>query len=252
MLMNRLIPGLLKDRDWDRLKGLRDAGDAVVLIAGFASAAFLVVLAFLFPRLGLGFLLGAALLIPFGFGLLRRQQLAAMRRSAWGLMMDQGFGATIAVAVLLTFGIGSMTEATLLFGGAVLLGIDGRNGDVPAPAARRAGRRHPAHRFSAADGHGAADAGRHVVQAADEQDRRADAGPLSDMHQTGLYGAAFRLTYVLTFPQVVMVGVVTPLLSEAFTHGRMGQARRLVRGALLLHSPRRYRSRFRWCCFPSR
>ena len=52
--------------------------------------------------------------------------------------------------------------------------------------------------------------------------------PLSDLTQTGLYGAAWRLTYVLTFPQVVLMTLVTPAISEAFTARNERRARRVL------------------------
>lgn len=233
MLMNRLIPGMMKDRDWAGLKGLRDAGDLVVVVAGLGAAALLLLLAWLSPGLATGFALGAALVIPFGFGLLRRQQLAAVRRPAWGLMMDQGFGAILSFVILLVIGLGSITEATLLFGGGVLLGIAIGTvmfrrllpADVGGAARRVDFWQWMAIAFPML-----------VGMSAKLLMNKTDIlmlAPLSDMHETGIYGAAFRITYLLTFPQIVMMSVITPMLSEAFAHGRMQQARRLVRTGLL-------------------
>ncbi|MVF13934.1 oligosaccharide flippase family protein [Ketobacter sp. MCCC 1A13808] len=42
--------------------------------------------------------------------------------------------------------------------------------------------------------------------------------PLSTFGETGLFGAAFRLTYLMTFPQAVLLSVVTPLMSECFSN----------------------------------
>lgn len=40
-------------------------------------------------------------------------------------------------------------------------------------------------------------------------------GPLSTFDQVGYYGAAFRLTYLLTFPQVVLATIIAPVYSAA-------------------------------------
>jgi len=233
MLMNRLIPGMLKERDWGLLKGLRDAGDVVVLVAGLAFTALLLGLAVLFPHLGIGFVLGAVLVIPFAFGVLRRQQLASLRRPAWGLIMDQGFGAILTIAVLLMIGMGTITEVTLFFGGAVLLGTIIATVMVrrllPAEVAKATRRVQFRLWMGMALPMLVGMSSKLLMNKTDVL----MLAPLSDMHETGLYGAAFRITYLLTFPQVVMMSVVTPMLSEAFTHGRTDDARRLVRAALL-------------------
>ena len=57
-------------------------------------------------------------------------------------------------------------------------------------------------------------------------------GPLSTLEQVGFYGAAIRLTYILTFPQVILNSVMSPRYAAAYAAGRMGALRRDYRLAL--------------------
>ncbi|HEX8256713.1 MAG TPA: polysaccharide biosynthesis C-terminal domain-containing protein [Allosphingosinicella sp.] len=233
-LMNRMIPPLLRDRDWPRLKGLRDMGDAVVFTASLGAALILAALSLLFPKLSEGFLLGALLTVPFALAILRRQQLAAVRLPGMGLLFDQGFGAILTVAVLLALGGGQVLgEAVLFFGAMIVVGVV-----VTTIVFRRrlppelagAERRFEFRAWMAIALPILVGLSSRIFM------NKTDVlmlAPLSNMHEVGLYGAAFRITYVLTFPQVVMMSVVTPLFSEAFAHERHRQVRRLLGGALL-------------------
>ena len=49
---------------------------------------------------------------------------------------------------------------------------------------------------------------------------------LSDFEQTGLYGAAFRLSYLATFPQVVLSMVMSPRYAIAHSKGNHARLRR--------------------------
>ncbi len=174
MLMNRLIPEMLRDKDWSALRGLRDTGDAVVIGCSLLAAGVLLIVSQIEHELGLGFLLAAVLALPFATSILRRQQLAALRRPAIGLLFDQGFGAIIAALFLLVFGASSIVEAVLVFAAGLVLGnlftFVKVRGLLPRGRHREA--QGP---FQQVDGARAADARRHVVAAADEQDGRADA-----------------------------------------------------------------------------
>ena len=58
--------------------------------------------------------------------------------------------------------------------------------------------------------------------------------PFSNMEQVGLYGAAMRMTYVLTFPQVVLMTALSPVFSDLLARGLVDQVRRqLVRSLLV-------------------
>lgn len=233
VLMNRLIPEMLRDRDWDALRGLRDAGDAVVIGASVLAAGLLLGISLIENELSAGFLLAAVLIVPYATAALRRQQLAALRRPAIGLFFDQGFGALVATAFLLLFGVGSIVGAALVFAGGMVLGnlftfIHVRRllpRDVSA-ATRNV-------RFGAWMGMALpmllGISSRQLM-------RRVDIlmlAPMAGLYESGLYGAAFRITFLLSFPQMVLMSVATPMIGHAFAHGQHQRVTRLARIALL-------------------
>ena len=232
-LMNRLIPGMLRDRDWPKLKGLVRAGDRVVLLSALAVAGLLVLIGESAPHLRLGLRLSALLIVPFAFAILRRQQLAAMRRAAIGLMFDQGIGAIIVAGIILIWGVGTVSDAVVQFALATGLGLI-----VTTIMFRR---RLPAETRAAPAAYSLRPwmvmalpmvVGLSSKLLMNKMDILLLA-PLSNMHEVGLYGSAFRVTYLLTFPQVVLMTVVTPLLSQAFTNAQPQRVSRLLKGALI-------------------
>jgi O-antigen/teichoic acid export membrane protein len=231
-LMNRLIPELFRDADWSRLRGLRDAGDAVVLGGSAAVALMLGAAAWYMPNLRTSFLLSVLLVPPFSFAIMRRQQLAAVRRPALGLMFDQGLGALIAVAIMLASGGGeSIAGVVAIFSATITISVV-----IATTMFRRllprdiegARRRVELNLWMGMAFPMLIGMSARLIMAKTDILMLA---PLSDLHQTGLYGAAFRLTFLLTFPQVVMMSVVMPMISEAFAHRRYQQVSRLARGA---------------------
>jgi O-antigen/teichoic acid export membrane protein len=232
MLMNRLIPPLMRDRDWPGLKGLRDAGDFVVVFSGLAAATLLAAGALLVPRLRMDLMLAAALLIPFGFAIMRRQQLAAVQRPALGLLLDQGIGATLTLIVLLAVGSRSIEGVVLVFAAAIVveatLSTALFRGRLP-PELNHVPRRIDLRVWMAMALPMLAGMGAKLLM------NKTDIlmlAPLSDMHQVGLYGAALRITYLLIFPQLILMSVITPLISEAFAAREPSTVSRLIRRAL--------------------
>jgi O-antigen/teichoic acid export membrane protein len=57
--------------------------------------------------------------------------------------------------------------------------------------------------------------------------------PLSSMEEVGYFGAAMRLTYALTFPQVILNSVAAPMLSEAYAPGKFGLLKQRFNGMML-------------------
>lgn len=233
MLMNRLIPEMLRDKDWSALRGLRDAGDAVVIGCSLLAVGVLLALSQIEHELGLGFLLAAVLALPFATSILRRQQLAALRRPAIGLLFDQGFGAILAAAFLLLFGVGSIVEAVLVFAAGLVLGnlftfVQVRR-LLPAEVSTAKRKVHFGKWMALALPMLVGMSSRLLMNKMDVL----MLAPLANLYESGLYGAAFRITFLLTFPQVVMMSVVTPMISEAFAHGQHRRITRLVRGAML-------------------
>jgi O-antigen/teichoic acid export membrane protein len=232
MLMNRLIPEMLRDKDWSALRGLRDAGDAVVIGCSLLGAGLLLALSQLGGRFDQSLLLAALLAVPMATSILRRQQLAALRRPAVGLLFDQGFGALIAALFLLLAGAGTMLEAVLVFAGGMVLGnlitfVQVRR-LLPSEVstAKRKVRFGPWMALALP-----LLLGMSSKLLMNKMDVLMIA-PLSNFNESGLYGAAFRITFLLSFPQVVLMSVVTPMISEAFANRQYARITRLVRGAV--------------------
>lgn len=231
-LMNRLIPGFVRDGNWPQLRGLVRAGDVIVIGLSLVVAALLWGLSPLAQDLSHGVALSAVLLPAFALAILRRQQLAAVKRSSLGLLFDQGFGSIFVAIVILVVGTLSI-DATIwgfalaTLGGCLIATIVFRS-RLPADTWRA--------RSEVKWVAWSAIAFPMVIGlSAKLLMNRTDIlllAPLSDLHETGLYGAAFRITYLLTFPQVVLTSVMTPMFSDAFTHDRIDRARVLLRMAM--------------------
>ena len=233
ILMNRLMPGLLKDRNWSRLKGLRNAGDAVVIISSLVVGAFLYGLGTALSELENGFKLAALLTVPLALTLLRRQQLAAMGRAAIGLMFDQGFGAIVLVIIILLWGAVTVEAAIVQYACATGIGIVITTILFRRGLPRELASVRPSYELRV----WAAMALPMIIgQSAKLLMHKIDIlmlAPLSDLHEVGLYGAAFRVTYLLSFPQVVLMSVFTPLFSQAFTNRNIKGVRRILKWSLL-------------------
>lgn len=227
-LTNRMVPELLRDRNWGALKGLQSTGDMVSVAMSVIAIVALIFLSGLFEDLGPSLLLAALLVFPFATAILRRQQLAAFRQPAIGLLFDQGFGALVAVLVLAIFGVGSIFEAVLIFAGGILLGnlvttlLLRRLMPAECKHAKRTMHLRPWLALCLP---------MLVGMSAKLFMSKADVlmlAPLGGLYESGLYGAAFRITFLMTFPQVVLMAVVTPMISEAFAKNQISRVKQLT------------------------
>jgi len=233
ILMNRLIPEMLRDRQWSALRGLRDAGDWIATSGSLIAAAILFALSAMKGELGIGFLLGALLVFPQAIAILRRQQLAALRRPAVGLLFDQGFGAVIAVILVFVIPVPSIVEVVAIFAAAMLFGnlfttvLLRRMLPPEVSAARRSFSMGPWMAMALPMLIGISS--RLLMNRLDV----VMLAPLGGLYESGLYGAAFRITMLLTFPQIVLMTVITPLISDAFAHNQPQRIRSLQKNALI-------------------
>jgi O-antigen/teichoic acid export membrane protein len=232
-LFNRLYPAYLKDRAWGRLRGLNRFSDLLVAGFGLAAALFLVALGGWSGDLRQGLFFAAAMTVPLALVILRRQQLAGIRHAATGLLFDQGFAALITVAAVACFSLMDLTPVVLTFCLASVLSVL-----ITTVLFRR--RLPPQVRDAAPEFEGAAwfkmalpmTAGNLARQVLNRVDVIMLA-PLASIYDVGLYGAAWRLTYLLSFPQVVLMTIIGPLLSEAYVHHDLERIRKLMRLASL-------------------
>lgn len=226
--MNRLIPSFAADEQWHLLRGIYKAGSVVMFLTGALGAIVLLVAAQFWPRLAMSLYLSAFLLPLMTFVLLRRQQLGAVGRPALGLLFDQGFGAIIVSLVILATGPMSVTVAILLYGAAIVAGLA-----ITTLAIRhwlphqtwtaRSTTRYRSWMVMAVP---------IMVGSTSRQLLfRTDVlllAPMSTLREVGLYGAAFRLTYMLTFPQAIMMMVITPMFAQAFAVRNVLRVRHLL------------------------
>ena len=231
-LMNRLIPKFREEQDWAALRGLLRGGNFVVLGASVAASAIIFGVSLLGGELATSLRYAALLIPPFAFCILRRQQLAAFRKAHFGMLLEQGFGAVCTVLVFLILGGMALQATVITYAAATLLGTL-----IAALLVHRL-----------APGEIRGQTPRYHIRAWMALSLPILIGmssklllgktdilllaPLSDLQETGLYGAAYRITYMLSFPQVVLMTIVTPALGEAFAKRKAGQVRRVVRLSL--------------------
>ena len=223
-LATREIPRLLATNELGRLRGLLRAANAVTIAGSTIVSLFIWSISPVFGRLEQAVLLAAILSPPLAMTVLRRQELSALKLSHLGLFFDQGFGAILAALVLIainvvyavTIGIAALCTTVILSAN-----LPRSLRDVPAEYEMRSwtGSALPMLLGTIS---------KKLVAKADVL----LLAPLSDLFQTGLYGAGFRLTYLLSFPQVVLMTVVTPLFSEAVANSRGKRLRALLRQCL--------------------
>lgn len=233
-LAARRIPAYVGEEDWGRLRGLLRASDLFVLASSLLLAAAVASVATwggLRDDLGRGLALSALLICPLALSSLRRQQLAAFGRPAAGLACDELLAplalalAAVVWAVSVDLSVACFAAASAL--GVVLATVLIRRSVTPSVRAAV-----PAYamrgwlRFAVLAMMGVS--AKLLMNKTDVL----MLAPLSTLDQVGYYGAAFRLTYALTFPQVVLSTVLSPMLSAAHAAGDTARLRRRFLAAL--------------------
>lgn len=230
---NRLMPELRARKEWPELRGLVLACDLAVLSGCcILSVALFSASVIVDEKTQIG-LLACAILTPlYGLTILRRQQLIAVGHAGYALMLDQGLaslGVLVAVLVapvsvngmLIAYGLGlagGCAIATWLYFRALPEEIRGVQ------------RRFRTREWATASGAMLAGQSARLFLS------RIDVlliPALAGLVQAGLFGAALRVTYVLTFPQFLLQTLTAPALGEAFANRRAGQVRRVFKFSLL-------------------
>lgn len=231
MSFNRFFALTRRESDLGALHGLMRAADRVVLVGTLGVALALLAASRFEGKLAWGFVAAAALTVPMGFTFLRRQQLAGVGRAPAAMMLDQGF-ASIVLFVAVMLADLTLVEMVATYG--VALGV----GVVTASALVNRGL--PAGTNSAAPRYDTrmwmrTSATLMLAQSASMLLSRLDVlllPTLANLHEAGLYGAALRVTMVLTFPQFVLQTLTGPKFAEAFAEERHGQARKILIASL--------------------
>ena len=228
-LSNRLIPQYKLKEKWGEIKGLVYTGDLIVL---FLSLLIILILGYIAPftgQLAYGLQLGSFLVPVLAFALLRRQQLAAVHKAPIGLLFDQGLSAIALSFFILFIGVFTVASAVYIF---VLFSIFGIIVTTvilhqKLPTQSRQSTVHIEIRFWLA-----LSLPMILGQSSRLLMNKIDIlllAPLAGMTEVGLYGAAFRVTYIMSFPQVILMTILTPMLSEAFAHGNIARLRHLMK-----------------------
>lgn len=232
-VFNRLYPQLVKEAAWGRVKGLRRLIDLMLLAMGLVVCAVLFGLGYFSAELSSGLFYAAILVIPFAFVALRRQQLAGLKLAAAGLMFDQGFASLITFVLVLVLGVEDLATAVAIFILASLVGALLASllfySRLPGPSKSAVAQFERAKWFAMALPMTVGIIARQMLNRMDVL----MLAPLASVYDVGLYGAAWRLTYLITFPQAALATVIIPLLGEAFAHRQVTRIHNIMRGSLI-------------------
>lgn len=235
ILQTRLIPQFLHEKDWPRLKGLLTSSVWIVLTTSVIVGAGLALFARhggLDPELAAGVLLSGLVTPVIALRTLRRQQLIAVGRPQEALAVDEVLPplAVCAGALLLGFGAAGEPILALVFGSlaGVALGTWRFNRAVPAEAgaAQPVRTLGPWLRVAL------------TVQTgflARQMLNRIDMlmlAPLAGAAATGLYSAAFRITYLMTFVPLLLNTILSREFSLVYAKGETTRLRTLYVGGL--------------------
>lgn len=236
VLMMRFIPVYLTRQEWGNLRGLIITGELVVL-SGAAITGGLLWAAGLIPGiradLAHGLTLAALVAPSIALRRLRRNQLAALKQAPSGLFYDEACAPVMVVVFCLATGTSSVTSATIAYTGGGFIGVLLASLSIYralprqcwVTPARRFVRQWMSTALPMVSGH-------FSKLMMDKTDVLLLA-PLSTMGQVGAYGVAFRISYVLTFPQVMLSSVLTPRVSEAYATGDRRRLRKQYIGAMM-------------------
>ncbi len=247
-LMSRLIPVYQDAGDAAHLAGLLRLGPWVVLAGGGVIGGLLAVLAIALqadasdPTLSGGLLLAALLCPVYAYRQLRRQQLSAIRRPALAMALDEVVPPLAVLALVAALAAGMLvptaSQAIMAYAlgslaGALAVTV------VLHKSLRDWMQRHasppPAPRYDLARW---VRIGLLCLSGISAQLllNKADVlmlAPLGDLTETGLYGAAFRLTALMTFPQLALALVMNPRFASAHGQAQDQRLRRELGRALL-------------------
>ena len=230
-LMSRYIPQYTNHESWTYLKGLIKAGDIFVFLATsiVALAIFLIAKSeFVSAGFSAGLVLASFLTVPMAFRLLRRQQLASIKKPAMGVTLDELVAPSVVVLSLLLVGYQSINQAFGIYIAASLIGVI-----VSTIILRRhfSGEFLTTHlEYKLRDWLYSA---RHMatVVACRVILNRIDVvmlAPLSTFSQVGLYGASFRVTFLIgMIPQIASM-IMWPLISELYSSSRFVVLRKTI------------------------
>lgn len=231
-VVNREMPQHLRDKNWGTLRGLIRASDGFILLVGLIIAASLVVCADAVPHLASGLYGAAFLIVPMAFILMRQQELAAVNRATIGMLLDQGMAATIVLLVNLVHPMGAMGSIATYAVATTLLVLVGSmlfRARLPAESLTA----NPSYTLRKWFGASSSMFGSLLPRILVTRFDVLMVAPFAGMIEAGLFGAALRVTLLMTFPQFILQTIVLPRFSRAFANGDHAGVRRLWIGSML-------------------
>jgi O-antigen/teichoic acid export membrane protein len=232
MLVIRMIPKYVQEGDWGRLRGLRKSADRVILSStlaigiGFASFAALFI-GHTDPLFS-GMLVAAALILPTGFRLLHRQELAGIDRAAPGIFFDEAMAPLFVLVACLLLGMNRDTEIFAVYVAGTYASALFSRVLYRRWTDRREFTANPTFEFRAwmtvSLPMMTAIASRVMLDRVDS----IMLAPLSSVYQVGLYGVAFRIV-VATNVAIMINAIVRPMLARLYESGEHQRAARVMR-----------------------
>ncbi len=236
MLMSKFVPKYQVENEWGLLSGLIRNANVVVGGSSVTCALILYFCAkgnFLDAQVSQGVLLAVVILPALSMLTLRRSQLASQKKPAKGLFFSEFFSPTMIVVASFLFPINEVRPAFYLFAGFSYLSfliatVATRQGwsrqiqSVPSESKLKEWMLFSLPLIAAVSG-------KMIMSKADI----IMLAPLSSMEEVGYYGAVFRITYLLTFSQVVLMTVLSPLFSEAISQENFELLRKRFRIAII-------------------
>lgn len=230
-VVNREIPQHQRDENWGLLRGLLRTSDLFILLLGILLAGVMLICAELIPHLALGFQGAALLVVPMAFIQMRQQELAAVNRATIGMLLDQGMAATIVLGVNLIYPmdvLGLVATYAVATSALVLCGSVLFRSRLPHQTREAV----PHYTIRKWLGGSAAVFGALLPRMLVTRFDVLLVAPFAGVAEAGLFGAALRLTLLMTFPQYILQTLVLPRFSRAFANGDHAGVRRLLVGSL--------------------
>lgn len=228
---NRFFAIARREADPGHLRGLIQAAARVVLGGNGLAALVLLAASAFAGKLEFGLIAAAILTMPTGLSLLRRQQLAGVGQAPFALLLDQGFASIALLVAVLLFEL-PLAAMLAVYGVALVAG------NVAAGALFRS--KLPTEADHATPIYQTALWMRSSLSLMLGQVARIFLArldvlllpTLSTLAQAGLFGAAVRVTFILSFPQFILQTVTGPQFAEAFAADDAARARKILWASL--------------------
>jgi O-antigen/teichoic acid export membrane protein len=233
---SRYIPTLVVGGEMGKLRGFMRRADLVVGSSALFAVGVVGLGVWLLASDGAlrtGFLIGLVLSVPSAINLLRRLQLTGVKKAWLGTLTGEAMAPFFAILVSLVLPLDSVALPLMGWGGGVLVALV-----LGTMAIRRS---LPPDMSDAAPVYETREWVKHafpLMLGASSKllVNRMDVlmvAPLASLQQVALYGAAFRITYLITFPQVVAMNVATPYLAESIARNDRERTTRLFALSIL-------------------